>query len=451
MVFTTLFLALVVGTQTVKVEIEGEPERVLFMVDGVEKAADEAPPWRARVDFGDTLAPHVLDAVAFDDEGNEVGRSTQWVNLPRAEAVVEITLIRSDDGAPTGARLVAASSAGGRPESSILMLDGKSLDAGPEGEYALPPLDLAALHFLSASAVFPNGEWGRRDITIGGGYGGEFTTRLTAVPVVSKRRPDRADMAAVIRVDGSEPRIEAVEKDGHKVFVVADGDLKYLLPTIQPSANYRRHLSKIIPENPDPKLDLTFVVRPVPERSGRGRRATDAFSYTNPMMITPAAPLDWHLTCLDIASHDPSTQRLADAVAVAGVRAAATQCPRVVVLLLAEDSTDVSHFTPGEVRRFLDTLHVPLVVLRWGAIVEHDPWGNVINLGDRRNLRMPMAEVNRVLSGQWVVWIEGHHPLHRIDVQGEAAVVETSPSLPAVEIKPDPMPRETEARQEGGL
>ncbi len=43
-VFTTLFLALVVGTQTVKVEIEGAPHRVVFMVDGVEKAADEAPP-----------------------------------------------------------------------------------------------------------------------------------------------------------------------------------------------------------------------------------------------------------------------------------------------------------------------------------------------------------------------------------------------------------------------
>ena len=83
--------------------------------------------------------------------------------------------------------------------------------------------------------------------------------------------------------------------------------------------------------------------------------------------------------------------------------------------------------------------------------MEHDPWGNVINMGDRRNLRMPMAEVNRVLSGQWVVWIEGHHPLHRIEVQGEAAVVENSPSLAGVKIKPDPMPREAEARQEGGL
>ena len=211
-VFTTLFLALVVGTQTVKVEIDGAPERVLFMVDGVEKAADEAPPWRVRVDFGDTLTPHVLEAVAFDAEGNEIGRATQWVNLPRAEAVVEITLIRDDAGAPTGARLVAASSAGGRPESSILMLDGKSLEAEPEGEYALPLLDLSALHFLSASAVFPNGEWGRRDITIGGGYGGEFTTRLTAVPDANPRSIRTAELDDETTELGGNLR-EAVARD----------------------------------------------------------------------------------------------------------------------------------------------------------------------------------------------------------------------------------------------
>jgi hypothetical protein len=37
-----------------------------FVVDGVEKAADEAPPWRARVDFGNILASHVLEAVTLN-------------------------------------------------------------------------------------------------------------------------------------------------------------------------------------------------------------------------------------------------------------------------------------------------------------------------------------------------------------------------------------------------
>lgn len=421
-VFTTLFLALVVGTQTVRVEIDGTPHRVVFSVDGVEKATDNAPPWRVRVDFGEGLEPHILESVALDADGNEVGRATQWVNLPRAEAAVDITLTRDEDGAPTVARLVAASSAGAQPESSNLMLDGENLKAGSKGEYPLPSLDLSIPHFLRGSAIFPDGEWAHRDVTIGGSYGGEFTTRITAVPVFSSRRPERAALAEMIRVDGDEVRIEAVEKDGRKVFVVADGNLRNLLASISPSANYRRPIGKLIPESPDPKLDLSFVVRPVPQRSGRGSRATDAFSCTHPMKITPAAPLDWHLTRLDVASHDPFTQRLADAVAVAGVRAAATQCPRVVLLLLAEESSDLSRFTPGEVRRFLDTLHVPLVVLRWGDSLDHDPWGDVIKMGDRRSLHAPMVRVNSAFKRQWIAWIEGQHPLHRVEVNGEMRV-----------------------------
>ena len=39
-VFTTLFLGLVIGTQAAGLEIEGVPHRVVFMVDGVEKVAD---------------------------------------------------------------------------------------------------------------------------------------------------------------------------------------------------------------------------------------------------------------------------------------------------------------------------------------------------------------------------------------------------------------------------
>lgn len=421
-VFTTLFLALVTGTQTARVEIEGMPHRVVFMVDGVEKAADEAPPWRARVDFGDILASHVLEAVAMDAEGNEVGRAMQWVNLPRAEAAVDISLVRDDDGSPVEARLLAASSAGVQPESSNLMFDGENLKVGPDGGYLLPRLDLSIPHFLRGSALFSNGEWAHRDLTIGGAFGGEYTTRLTAVPVVSSGRPDPADLTAVIRVAGGEARIEAVVKDGRKVFVVADGNLSNLLPSISPSANFRRDISKLYPEGPDPKLDLSFVVRPVPERSGSGRRATDAFPYTYPMKITPAAPLDWHLTRLNVASHDPLTQRLADAVAVAGVRAAATQCPRVVLLLLAADSSDQSRFSPNEVRRFLDALHVPLVVLRWGEPMEPEPWGDVTNMGDRRNLHTAMVRLNGLFSRQWIVWIEGQYPLHRIEVMGNARV-----------------------------
>lgn len=421
-VFTTLFLALVVGTHNVRVEIDGEPNRVVFSLDGAEVATDETPPWRTRLDFGGELAPHVIEAVALDAEGGEVGRAAQWVNLPRAEAALEIVVDRDDQGRPVSARLVAASATGEEPRATHLSLDGESIDAGDEGEYPLPKLDLRMPHFIRAAAIFPDGELATSDVSVGGTYGGEFASRITAVPVASRKRPKESDLAGAIRVDGEPARIEAVEKGGAKVFVVADGALNHLLPTIQPSADYRGLGRALVPERPDPKLDLSVVVRPVPVRSGWGRRATEVFSTTVPLKITPAAPLDWHLTRLNIAEHDTSAQRLADAVAVAGVRAAATQCPRMVLLLLSGESKDLSGFTPQEVQRFLDVLHVPLVVLRWGEPQQRDPWGEVIAMGDRRNLRPAMVEVRGALDDQWIVWIEGQHPLHRIEVRGDAGV-----------------------------
>lgn len=421
-VFTTLFLALVVGTHNVRVEIDGEPSRVVFSLDGVQVATDETPPWRARLDFGTELAPHEIEAVAFSADGDQVGRAEQWVNLPRAEAALEIVVGRDDEGRPSSVRLVTASAVGEQPRATHLTLDGEPIDIGSEGQYPLPKLDLVMPHFLRAAAIFPSGELATADLSFGGTYGGEFTTRITAVPVVSRKRPRPSNLDGLILIDGEPARIEAVEKDGAKVFVVADGALSHLLRTIQPSANFRGVAAALVPGRPDPKLDLNVVVRPVPVRSGRGRRATEAFPTTVPLKITSAAPIDWHLTRLNIAEHDTSAQRLADAVAVAGVRAAATQCPRIVLLLLADESPDLSDFSPEEVRRFLDVMHVPLVVLRWGEPLESEPWGEVIAMGDRRNLRPAMVKVRGALNDQWIAWIEGQHPLHRIEVRGDAGV-----------------------------
>jgi hypothetical protein len=122
-----------------------------------------------------------------------------------------------------------------------------------------------------------------------------------------------------------------------------------------------------------------------------------------------------------VASHNPASQRLADAVAVAGFRAAATQCPRLV-LLLASESPDASQFSPAEVIEFPDTIHVPLVVLRWGDELEVDRCGGIVLMGDRRNLRPAMVQVRRALTRQWIAWIDGTHPLHQIELRADAKV-----------------------------
>ena len=94
-VFTTLFMALMVGPQTVEVAVEGPVAEVEFLLDGRLVAVDEQPPWKARVDFGETLAPHVLEVVARNDRQQEVFRrliagvtSIDDVDWSRAEQLV---------------------------------------------------------------------------------------------------------------------------------------------------------------------------------------------------------------------------------------------------------------------------------------------------------------------------------------------------------------------------
>jgi hypothetical protein len=73
--------------------------------------------------------------------------------------------------------------------------------------------------------------------------------------------------------------------------------------------------------------------------------------------------LAWLLTYLRMEeSENAGPQRLADAVATAGLRAAGSGRPRGVVLILGPGDTDASRFQAGRARRFLKRLRVPLDV-----------------------------------------------------------------------------------------
>src|SRR5476649_2562031 len=98
--FLTLFLGLVSGAQTVRLEVD-QVRSVRIEVGGRVVAAMKEAPWTVVVDFGDELIPRKLEAVGYDGQGNEVARTSQVLNLPRQPAEVEI-VIRNDEGRQIG-------------------------------------------------------------------------------------------------------------------------------------------------------------------------------------------------------------------------------------------------------------------------------------------------------------------------------------------------------------
>ncbi|MEX1310763.1 MAG: hypothetical protein AB1Z65_10120, partial [Candidatus Sulfomarinibacteraceae bacterium] len=90
--FVSLFLWLVTGIQTVEVATEAPVVRVEFHLDGelVGEVTDNRR--KIQIDFGPTLEPHELVAVAYDAAGAEIDRARQVINLPSPPVVATLVV-----------------------------------------------------------------------------------------------------------------------------------------------------------------------------------------------------------------------------------------------------------------------------------------------------------------------------------------------------------------------
>jgi hypothetical protein len=124
--FVTLLLGLLSGPHEVALHVEPGVTKVEVRLDGAPAGTLAAPPWTLDVDFGHGLAPRVLEAVAFDASGTEIGRARQTVNLPRAQAEATISLERDARGVPVAALVHWQGVLGARPWALRASLDGFS-------------------------------------------------------------------------------------------------------------------------------------------------------------------------------------------------------------------------------------------------------------------------------------------------------------------------------------
>jgi hypothetical protein len=104
------------------------------------------------------------------------------------------------------------------------------------------------------------------------------------------------------------------------------------------------------------------------------------------------------------------TQRLADAAAVAALQALAANRPRAVLVVLSEKPKDSSRYEAEAVRRYLESVRVPLVVWFLG-----DPkalpagWGEAEDVSTYSKLETAFKHLEENLEAQRIVWVEGGH------------------------------------------
>lgn len=421
--FVTLFLGLALGPFPVELAVEGPVAAVELVLDGAVAGRIENPPWKGEIDFGSTLVPHELVARALDASGQEVARARQWVNLPRPPAEVEIVL--EGAGRPSRARLTWQSRTGEQPTSIHLTLDGNPLALGPDGRAALPAYDPESAHVLSAELHFPSNVVARKDAVFGGRYGSEVSTDLTAVPVRGRRGKLREDeVQGRLLARGTPLAVAAVEKGPAEVFVVRDlgaGELLAELGAIKKRWTVQGHgLDKRMIIEPDylryemglRREDEVRFVYPVPRvYSASGQRA-ELFDWSRAFTLKDGG-MHWLLTRLAAPDGEPGDQRLADAVAVAGVQALAGSRPRAVVLVLGASPEDASLCDPARVRQYLASIRVPLFVWSVAKDAATSPalaaWGKVEDASTLTRLRSAVARLRDELESQRIVWVEGTH------------------------------------------
>jgi hypothetical protein len=434
--FVTLLLGLISGVYPIEVKVGGPVAAVELSLDGAAAGRIEAPPWVERVDLGSDLRPHELVARALDPAGNELSRATQWINLPRPPAEVEVVLENDGTGAPKAAQLTWQSVNGVGPTSISLTLDGEPLKVDKTGKAALPARDLGSLHVLSADLWFPPGITARRDVAYGGQYGSEVSTELTAVPVrvrTGATLPAPAALGGWFTFGGQPLTVAAVENGPAKVILVRVPTGKEVLDKLLPAS--RRNAAPSLQSRM--KLDGEDRVRFLSLGSSPYRDSkVPAELFDMSRELTPKeGGLFWFLTSTRLLK-EAGGQRIADAVAVAGLQAAAENDRRAVVLVLGGEAKDVSRYDVSTVRRYLESIRVPLFV--WslygpappGAAAWTSPAEKADDISTLLKLERAVSRLKAELAGQQIVWLDGRHLPQAVALGAEAKGVELVTAAP---------------------
>jgi hypothetical protein len=419
--FTTLFLGLVTGPQMVQVEIAESVASVELLLDGALVGTITEPPWSVRCDFGQALIGHELVAIAYNRDHHEIGRARQWINLPRKPAEIGVVITATEDGQRV-ARLSWQAISGEMPTGISVMFDDQPLPVQRYDQVLLPEHDPGRPHFLRVELAFQGEISSHLEVLSGAALSGQVGSELTAVPVSVKTRrrklPQPAELDGCLADRGTPLTVAAVEEGLADIVIVADHKVIPLLDR----AIRRRQGSKrpvYLPDLQAADQRLSYTI-PFAEEATAGKQVYERFRTIGPL----TGQYRGFISLLEVVTSMVETkgpQRLADAVAVAGLTASANAQRRAVILFISGEPEDASEHSPETVRAFLQSLHVPLEV--WCPDIKkakNSPWGQVRLVNTRQQLADRLGELIQDLERQHVVWVQGAHLPHHITLTDRA-------------------------------
>ena len=400
--FATLFLGLASGPQEVEVLVGREVAWVELSVDGKPSCRIDGELWKATCNLGRQLEPRELEAIAYSESGDELGRTSQWINTARPPAQTEILLDMDPDTEIVTARLRGTSITSEHPESISVQFDGQSLPADDPAAIELPPHDPEQLHYLRIDVQFADGLSSTIERTFGGSFVDEIDTELTAVPLeLPTKRDELPSGAGLLQAHGEQLPLVDVVKGPAEIILVRDRsaqrDLDHMatsrnLPNYRAVASLKRGYS-------------LRLLRPVAELSPREGLDMRLFG-SSPTLTATDGGLLWILTSFRPPMTSPESQKLSDAVAVAGMTVASSGHRRAVVLLLGPDAADHSQHGAAEVRRYLAQMRVPLVV--WSTAGAGDtPWGPAADTSSWNRMERQTRMLTKSLERQRIAWVRG--------------------------------------------
>lgn len=399
-IFLSLFLGLITGTQSVELQVDAAVKSVRIELGGREVARLDKAPWSARIDFGSELTPRDLTAVAFDGEGHEVGRTSQLINLSRPPAEMEI-IIRSEGQQPVEAELVGRHRLHKAPTSAKLLIDNTAVRVGRDFRARLPKVDWSHPHLVSAEMEFEDGEIAKREVAIEAGFSGSTGLELAPMLVMlsGNKQPDSLD--GCFSASGSPLRATAIENGDAFVVLVKDP------ATRSPTAELRF----------DPGTALR-ILWPVPRPINAPGEPT-AIAFPQSVNHGKVSSVSWLLS--QRLSPPPSAtepRQFTDAVAVAAMSSLERGRRRAVILVVSK-APDRSLYSPPVVRRYLEDVGVPLFV--WSADGPRPDlaaaWGPIDDISTAAGLQTAVGRLNDTLTRQRLVWVASD-PLTALKAEG---------------------------------
>jgi len=407
-VFLSLFFGLVTGFQNVSLRVDDVVKSVRIELGGREVARMESAPWSARVDFGGSLTPRELTAIAYGADGQEITRIAQVINLARPAAEMEI-VIRREGQRPVEAELVGRHRLHLSVSGAKLSVDGTPVRVGRDYRARLPELDPAHPHVVSAEIEFEDGAVARRDIVLSlGAFSRSVETELTPMLVMAGRDAKTGGLESCFSSGGAALKATAIEQSDALVVMVRDSATR--VPLLLPAAQYR-----FAPDTAE--RILWPVSRPL---NAPGEPTAIAFPQS--VNHAKAGNVSWLLT--QRLSPPPAAtepRQFADAVAVAAMSTLEKGHRRAVVLVLSK-LPDTSLYAASVVRSYLESIGVPLFV--WSPEGPRPDlaaaWGSIDDISNQAGMQTAVTRLNASLAAQRIVWVTAE-PLTTLHAEASAA------------------------------